>query len=206
MVLPLIAILSDNAKRPPSDTDLLKYPDLTKLPDLARQMKAADTWFCPTLVAYRLPPTDAAWLGQKKFVPPAILARYEKAYTPAARGPVIDPLDSAEVQPIYLAIVGALHQGGVNLLLGTDAHKPSAVPGFSIHEELAEFVAAGLTPYEAIRAGTSDASRFLHRGAEFRTVAVGRRADLILLNANPLEHVGNVQKREGVMVQGNWFD
>jgi ketosteroid isomerase-like protein len=74
-----------------------------------------------------------------------------------------------------------------------------------LQEELASFVAAGLTPYEAIRAGTSDAARFLHSEAEFGTVAVGRRADLILLNANPLEDVGNVQKREGVMVQGNWL-
>jgi imidazolonepropionase-like amidohydrolase len=202
---PLLAILSDKAKQPPSDADLVKNPDLTKLPGLAEKMKAAGTWLCPTLVAYRIPRTDREWLEQQRFVPPAILARYEKAYTLGSHTPISDPLDSPEAQPIYLAIVGALHKGGVNLLLGTDAHKPSALPGFSLHEELASFVAAGLTPYEAIRSGTSDAARFLYSEAEFGTVAVGRRADLILLTANPLENVGNIQKREGVMVQGNWL-
>ena len=202
---PLLAILSDKAKQPPSDADLVKYPDLTKLPDLAQKMKAAGTWLCPTLVAYRIPRTDAAWLEQEKFVPSAILARYGKAYASENRTPVIDPLNSSEAQPIYFAIVGALHKGGVGLLLGTDAHKPNALPGFSLHEELASFVVAGLTPYEAIRAGTSDAARFLHRETEFGTVAVGLRADLILLTANPLDDVGNVQKREGVMIQGNWL-
>jgi len=202
---PLLAILSDKAKQPPSDADLVKNPDLKKLPDLAQRMKAAGTWLCPTLVAYRLPRTDREWLEQQKFVPPAIVARYEKAYNSENRTPVIDPLNSPEAQPIYLAIVGALHKGGVGLLLGTDAHKPNALPGFSLHEELASFVAAGLTPYEAIRTGTSDAARFLHRETEFGRVAVGLRADLILLTANPLDDVGNVQKREGVMVQGNWL-
>ena len=202
---PLLAILSDKAKQPPSDADLVKYPDLAKLPGLAQKMKAAGTWVCPTLVAYRIPRSDAAWLEQEKFVPPAIRERYEKAYTSESRTPVIDPLNSPEAQPIYLAIVGALHKGGVGLLLGTDAHKPNALPGFSLHEELVSFVKAGLTPYEAIRAGTSDAARFLHRETEFGRVAVGLRADLILLTANPLDDVGNVQKREGVMVQGNWL-
>jgi imidazolonepropionase-like amidohydrolase len=202
---PLIAILSDSAKQPPSDADLVKYSDLTKLPDLARQMKTAGTWLDPTLVAYGRPRTDAVWLEQQELVPPAILARYKKAYASNTSEPVIDPLDGPEAHSLYLTIVGALHKGGVNLLLGTDAHKPSALPGFSIHEELASFVAAGLTPFEAIRAGTSDAARFLHQEAEFGTVAVGRRADLILLTANPLEDVANVQKRGGVMVQGNWL-
>ena len=202
---PLIAILSDKVKQPPSDADLVKYPDLAKLPDLAKKMKVAGTWFCPTLVAYRIPPTDAAWVAQEKFVPPAILARYQKAYARVSGEPIISPLEGSEAQPIYLAIVGALHKGGVKLLLGTDAHKPSALSGFSINEELADFVAAGLTPYEAIQSGTSDAARFLHRETEFGTIAVGLRADLILLNANPLEDVGNIQKREGVMVQGNWL-
>jgi imidazolonepropionase-like amidohydrolase len=202
---PLIAILSDKVKQPPSDADLVKYPDLAKLPDLAKKMKVAGTWFCPTLVAYRIPPTDAAWVAQEKFVPPAILARYQKAYARVSGEPIISPLEGSEAQPIYLAIVGALHKGGVKLLLGTDAHKPSALSGFSINEELADFVAAGLTPFEAIQSGTSDAARFLHRETEFGTIAVGLRADLMLLNANPLENVGNVQKREGVMVQGNWL-
>ena len=202
---PLIAIQSDPAKPNASNADLLKNVDLAKLPDLAKNMKAAGTWFCPTLASYALPRTDAAWLRQQSFVPAAIVARYKKAYTTASGAWNDDPLDSTAARPIYLAIVGALHKGGVDLLLGTDAYKPSAMPGFSLHEELASFVAAGMTPYEAIRAGTSDAARFLHAEAEFGTVAVGRRADLLLLTANPLDDVRNVQMRAGVMVYGRWL-
>jgi adenine deaminase len=91
------------------------------------------------------------------------------------------------------------------LLLGTDTYKPNVIPGFSLHEELRYFVEAGLSPYDAIRAGTSDAARFLHRDDEFGTVAVGRRADLLLLSANPLDNVGNTSKRVGVMLRGNWL-
>jgi len=79
------------------------------------------------------------------------------------------------------------------------------LPGFSLHDELQSFVQAGLTPYQALRAGTSDAAIFLHQEAEFGTVGSGRRADLLLLKANPLENVDNVDKRIGVMVAGRWF-
>lgn len=103
-----------------------------------------------------------------------------------------------------LAIISGLHKGGAHLLLGTDASKP-ALPGFSLHEEMEKFVAAGMTPYEAIRAGTSDAAIFLHHENEFGTVATGRRAELLLLEANPLEDVKNVSKRAGVMVNGRWL-
>ena len=81
---------------------------------------------------------------------------------------------------------------------------PYIVPGVSLHEELALFVRAGLSPFEALRAGTSDAAKFLNRDREFGTVAVGQRADLLLLEANPLENVANVGRRAGVIVSGRW--
>jgi imidazolonepropionase-like amidohydrolase len=91
------------------------------------------------------------------------------------------------------------------LLLGTDAFKPSVLPGFSLHDEPENFVGAGMTPYEAIRAGTSDAAIFLHQENEFGVVATGRRADLLLVESNPLEDVKDASKRAGVMVKGRWL-
>jgi imidazolonepropionase-like amidohydrolase len=88
-------------------------------------------------------------------------------------------------------------------LLGTDAPNPFVVPGFSIHEELARLVAAGLTPYEAIRTGTTDAAEYLDD--DFGVVAPGKRADLLLLDADPLADVRNIARREGVMVRGRWL-
>ena len=79
------------------------------------------------------------------------------------------------------------------------------MPGFAIHEELRNLVNAGFTPYEAIKAGTSDAAEFLKSQNRWGTVASGLRADLILLEANPLEDVNNVKRRVGVMVRGRWI-
>jgi imidazolonepropionase-like amidohydrolase len=115
------------------------------------------------------------------------------------------PEVTQRVYDLHLAIVHALRERGALLLLGTDAPKPTVLPGFSLHAELQSFVQAGLTPYQALRAGTSDAAIFLHQEAEFGTVGSGLRADLLLLKANPLENVDNLGKRVGVMVAGRWF-
>jgi imidazolonepropionase-like amidohydrolase len=79
------------------------------------------------------------------------------------------------------------------------------VPGFSLHEELLNLVDAGLTPYQAIRAATSDAAAFLKSADRWGTVKIGARADLILTTADPLEDVRNVSRRAGVMVRGRWL-
>jgi imidazolonepropionase-like amidohydrolase len=91
------------------------------------------------------------------------------------------------------------------MMAGTDAPIPGVLPGFSMHDELKLLVAAGLTPYDALRAATANAAAFLNRSAEFGTVAVGRRADLLLLDANPLENVANAAKTAGVMARGKWW-
>lgn len=129
-------------------------------------------------------------------MPPDVVSRYEKGKL---------PLPGSSSEEFALALVRALHSKHAGLLLGTDAYKPNIIPGFAVHEELKYFVKAGLSPYDAIRAGTSDAARFLHREGEFGTVAVGLRADLLLVTDNPLDDVGNVAKRSGVMLRGIWM-
>jgi imidazolonepropionase-like amidohydrolase len=101
--------------------------------------------------------------------------------------------------------VKALHEGGAKILLGTDTPNQFVVPGFAVHDELRNLVNVGLTPYEAIKAGTSDAAEFLKSQNQWGAVAVGLRADLLLLNENPLHDVGNVDRRVGVMVHGRWL-
>jgi imidazolonepropionase-like amidohydrolase len=191
----------DSTDQNKSSSEMLQHADSKKLPALVQAMKAAEMWNCPTLVLYDRPRTDALWLEEKSLVPPSLLERLERMYP--------NGLDAARSSPeghaLNLAIVTALHAGGAHMLLGTDTVKPGALPGFSLHDELAYFVAAGMTPYEAIRAGTSDAAIFLHQENEFGTVVTGRRADLLLVEADPLEDVKNVSKRAGVMVNGHWL-
>jgi hypothetical protein len=102
-------------------------------------------------------------------------------------------------------LAGGLHRAGVRLVLGTDANTAGNVPGFAVHDELRALVEAGLEPYEALRAATVHAAGLVQAEEEFGTVAVGRRADLLLLEADPLEDVANVARRAGVVVAGKWF-
>jgi imidazolonepropionase-like amidohydrolase len=76
-------------------------------------------------------------------------------------------------------------------------------PGTSLHDELREFVTAGLTPYEALRAATSDAAEFLGR-QDLGRVVDGAQADLLLLNGDPLRDVANAKRIAGIMLRGAW--
>jgi len=102
-------------------------------------------------------------------------------------------------------ILTALYKGGVRILLGTDSPQIFSVPGFSIHREMKSYVAAGMTPYEVIASGTRVVAEYVSASREFGTIAPGRRADLLLIQANPLEDVGNVARRAGVMVRGRFI-
>jgi imidazolonepropionase-like amidohydrolase len=89
--------------------------------------------------------------------------------------------------------------------LGSDAPQFFNVPGFSIHHEMRMMAAAGLSPFDVLATGTRDPARYFGTPDAFGTIAPGRRADLILLEADPLEDLANVQRRVGVMVRGRWL-
>ena len=99
-----------------------------------------------------------------------------------------------------------LHKTGVPFLAGTDT--PAGVyifPGYSLHEELQRFVAAGFTPLEALQTATINPARFFEMENQLGTVEKGKLADLVLLSANPLEDIANTQKIAGVIVNGRYF-
>jgi imidazolonepropionase-like amidohydrolase len=106
-------------------------------------------------------------------------------------------------------LLKALADAGAPLLLGTDSPQLFSVPGFSLHRELRVMAEAGLTPFQILEAGTRNVARYTagHLGGDgaFGTIAAGQRADLILLDANPLDDVAHVARRAGVMVRGQWL-
>jgi len=93
----------------------------------------------------------------------------------------------------------------VTVLAGTDAGFRWVLPGSSLHEELGHLVESGLSPYEAIRAATASAAPFLWNGDDVGMIEVGRRADLLLVRANPLTDVRALRDRVGVMLRGTWY-
>jgi imidazolonepropionase-like amidohydrolase len=112
--------------------------------------------------------------------------------------------DATVIEQNRRTLVGALHLAGVPVLLGTDSGIDVVAPGTSIHEELSELHEAGLSPYAAFAAGTIVAAAFLGEQDEFGAVREGLRADLILLDRNPLEDVRAASDPVGVMVNGVW--
>ena len=108
-------------------------------------------------------------------------------------------------------LLSALKAKRIPLLLSTDAGtgRMGAVPGFSLHDELGILVESGLSPYEALAAGTIVASKIVQRMNgldDFGTIEPGKRADLLLLAQNPLDNVANARKILGVMAAGKWYD
>ena len=110
-----------------------------------------------------------------------------------------------EIVALRDRILRALHRGGARLLLGADSPQVYSVPGFALAHELRAMVEAGVPTYAVLEAATTNPAAFFGRGAEFGTVEVGKRADLILVEGNPLEDIRNVHRQAGVMVRGRWL-
>jgi imidazolonepropionase-like amidohydrolase len=91
-------------------------------------------------------------------------------------------------------------------MAGTDSTAPNLVPGFALHDTIADLVQAGLTPMQALQAATSKPAEFLNRSNEQGTIAPGQRADLVLLDANPLANIHNTQKIHAVILKGKYID
>lgn len=98
------------------------------------------------------------------------------------------------------------HDKGGQLMTGTDSLMPRLVAGFAVHQELKELVDVGLTPYAALRASTTIPYEYLGESREAGTIEVGKRPDLILVEANPLADISATSKIAGVMMRGRWID
>jgi imidazolonepropionase-like amidohydrolase len=190
-------------------SEVLDKLEVARLPELVAATKKANGVNVPTLFFWSaLVSSDTPQLlglrGGLEYVPAKEKAGWAEQRTKSlARNP--KPTDYAPYHALRAQITKALADAGTTLLLGTDSPDFYNVAGVSIHEELARLVAAGLTPYQALRGGTKDAAAFLHAEKEFGTVAPGARADLILSNANPLADVGTLRTPAGVMIRGRWI-
>lgn len=105
-----------------------------------------------------------------------------------------------------LEVVRGFNEMGVRFLAGSDVGNPYIFPGFSLHEELALLVEAGLTPMEALQTATRNPARFLGASDSLGTIEAGKMADLVLLDANPLENIRNTRKIRAVIVNGRYLD
>lgn len=186
--------------------------DSDKMERAAMQIAEAGVWTVPTLMQANrvLAPLDSvqSWLaGSEMGYLPSEAPRIweEQARRAVGRLDAEDWPVVARGRENRLRLLGALHRAGANLLVGTDTPNPFVIPGYSVHQELENFVAAGLTPREALSYATREAARFMGDLNEWGTVEVGKRADLLLLESNPLNGIRNARRPAGVMARGRWL-
>jgi amidohydrolase family protein len=169
-----------------------------------------ETYHCPTLVIHR------AWgsLSNPGFFNDASLRYVPKrqrqsvnTYLDASRSWSMERKAVAERLYKYrLRMVGEMNRAGVKLLAGTDTAYGYPVAGFGLHDELALFVQAGLSTMEALQTATINPAKFFGRETELGTIEKGKLADLILLDANPLEDISNTKKINAVVLNGRVLD
>lgn len=190
------------------DVFLASELDADRIPELARATAEAGVWNVPTevLIEQLVDATPVVELRNRpemRFMPPGTVDDWARAKEAQLADRDYDPEVAALAVELRRTLILELQRAGAGLLLGADSPQIFNVPGFAIHRELDVLVAAGLTPYEALRAGTVAVAEFL--GARTGVVAVGREADLVLLDANPLEDIRNSRRIHGVMLRGRWY-
>jgi len=178
---------------------------------LLAQFKKNNTWQVPTLTLHR----GFGWMNDSHFTSDPRLA-YMSGDVRHRWQPENDfrfrrwsPQEFELHRGLFDAdkqIVGLMFRAGVPLLAGTDAMNPYCLPGFSLHDELALLVESGLTPLAALQSATLRPAEFFARTEEFGVVAPGKRADLVLLAADPLADIHNTTQIQAVWHQGKYFD
>ncbi|AHF08535.1 hypothetical protein DESME_07755 [Desulfitobacterium metallireducens DSM 15288] len=176
-----------------------------------RTTKEHDVWNCPTMISFQRIQSFKRSIefeeeDELKLVPP--LARWLWRYFTWKRDREGEKKGYKYPQkclPYVKETIQKLYEANCNLLLGTDTHLPYIIPGFATHRELENLVSCGISPYQALKTATYNAAKFLNKLDEFGTVSEGKRADLILLDQNPLDNIHNMKTQLGVMVNGRWI-
>jgi imidazolonepropionase-like amidohydrolase len=165
-----------------------------------------DTWEVPTLVIKKTMATDTATLHRDerlKYIPGGMSADYGSYWWFTQAPGLMDTLVKQEQRCFEL--VRWMHKAGIKFMAGTDVSNPYSLPGFSLHDELGLFVEAGLTPYEALKTATINPAIFMNMTDSLGTIQKGNNADLVLLNANPLENIHSTKRIYGVIVNGKYL-
>jgi imidazolonepropionase-like amidohydrolase len=200
-----------NPKRDDDDTHIVY--DENKIPEAVSLTVKAGICVTPTLANYATIVQQATDLA--KFLKTPEL-RYDSPWIRASFQPDVDRYKNGFKPDAYprlrasLALqrklVKALEDAGVPILSGTDASDVGPVAGFGLHQELQEFVNDGFTPYQALRTATVNPALYFRQSNQWGTIETGKRADLVLLDANPLENIRNTTKIAGVVLQGKWIE
>ena len=190
-----------------------------RIVELAQLTAKSGVWNVPTMYLWDLfhnaetGEAVRARLTETRYLPRTMIDEWTKSKNSRLKPPNDTPAgvgafgqSGRRVMELRRKIFKALKAAGAPIALGTDSPQMFSVPGFSTHRELKLMVdEIGYTPYEALASGTLKVAEYFGTTADTGTIAQGKRADLILLNANPLTNIANTENRAGVMVNGRWL-
>jgi imidazolonepropionase-like amidohydrolase len=193
------------------DQKLLDSYDSKKCSDVFAHFVKNGTWQCPTLVMfYKLAANENDMLNDPrlKYIP-ADQRENWKTFIENLKKRSREQLEYGKNQwKLDMQLVTEMHNSGVNFIAGTDVSIDNSFiyPGFSLHDELSHLVEAGFSPMEAIQSATRNPAKFMGKLNEIGTLEEGKIADMILLDANPLEDISNARKINAVILNGRILD
>ncbi|MCP4302881.1 MAG: amidohydrolase family protein [Gammaproteobacteria bacterium] len=190
------------------DVMLAAELEAERIEDVVAATAVAGTWNVPTqvLIEQLVSEVSVAELRNRpemKYMPRQTVQNWVASKKAQIAERDFDPEVAALAIDLRRKLILALHDAGARLLLGSDAPQIFNVPGFSAHRELEVLVASGLSPFEALQTGTMAVAEFF--GTNTGSVQVGKDADLVLLDANPLDDIKNSRRIHGVMLRGTWI-
>lgn len=143
------------------------------------------------------------WTEALSRIPPTVREEWETSSISSAENSLQEYIKPGKWR---MFLTGRMHAQGIPIGAGTDTPILLSVPGYSLHSELEYLVQAGLSPLEALASATLRPAEFFHLQDEMGTIDVGKKADLVLLDANPLEDIANTKKIAGVVSKGKYYD
>jgi imidazolonepropionase-like amidohydrolase len=177
---------------------------------LAARLVKNGTWLSPTFMpegGARATAERNADLAKYVFAP--LRARWQQQIAGAPAPAPPSPQDQALATAADARrhdIIAVMKRAGVQFVIGTDSGGAWRIPGRSLHEGMQEMVKVGLTPMETIVAATSSSARLLKREKELGTIQTGKLADMVLLDANPLQDITNTRRINAVILDGRLMD
>jgi cytosine/adenosine deaminase-related metal-dependent hydrolase len=182
-----------------------------EVPRLAAIFARQGTWFVPTIAAYEVRARRGELAvspdPRLRYASPALQKFWDASFPITDRDR--DPNNSAlrrRFVELGLEMTRRMHEAGVAIAVGSDLAARDVLPGFSVHDELALLVAAGLSPLEAIQAATVEGARLLDMAGSQGTIAPGKTADLVLLEGDPLAEIRNTGRIAAVVLRGRLLE
>jgi imidazolonepropionase-like amidohydrolase len=190
-------------------SNLVEHLDPARLQQAIAATKKAGVWIVPTqglleIFMSMATPEELRTRPGVDYMPAALVAAWTKQRQAFMAQPGFTKANNERFLQERRKLLKAMHDAGIDIILGSDAVQTFSVPGFSIVNEMEAMARSGMSPYDIYVTGGPNVARFFARDKDVGTIAVGKMADLVLVDADPLANVSNFSRQTGTMLRGRW--